>query len=338
MEEATSENLTDKLNKIAEEYRSTRDLSEEPDETNQENVTEEPEDNQILPGEVSDEGGEEGEPELDEYTPNYVVKSYGEEKEIEDWAKPLINQENETMFRQLYEKAYGLDKTKERLEKTRAESEAVRSGLDNFQKLLESKDMDTVFKTLKISDDDVFDYANKKLDYLQMSPAEKSRIDESAAAKARRDELETQNKMIMEQMRDINARAHNMEFKEELNKNTDIVKDFDTKFGDGAFEQSVRDIAIAHWHNAQKDLTVSEAVAVAKKRFGYGDDFKPQAVAKGTPKRTITKKTTKETIKDAGGTTAGSEVSQKITSMDDLLRLKNEALKKTGGYSMVRRG
>lgn len=66
------------------------------------------------------------------FAPNFKFKAMGQEKEIDDWARPLIKDAaSEQKVRELYEKAHGLEPVKQKLHRTREQLTEVN---ENFGK------------------------------------------------------------------------------------------------------------------------------------------------------------------------------------------------------------
>lgn len=123
---------------------------------------------------------------VEDFTPNFTYKSFGEERDMEDWVKPFIkDSETEQKVRDLFEKSSGIDQLKDERERMQQSYQEMQQSVQQLSKLksnvellgnlAKSKDLNGVFNMLGIKNDDIFAYAEKEYDAVHnMTPEEKA--------------------------------------------------------------------------------------------------------------------------------------------------------------------
>lgn len=288
-------------------------------------------------------GQQEGEPQ--EYVPNLKFKVYDEEKEFDEFLKPYVNKDNEEQFRDILTKAYGLDGVKSKLEKTRddlSHKEQAYSGLENgvkqLQSLLDNKKYGDVFRALKIDDEDLFDYASERLNYRDLPPEEKSKIDLERQVELENQRLKQQNEELYARQEEEKFNRHEREVS--LAMQSPNVQQhataFDKKFGEGSFRDEIQQVGLYHYKKTGKDISPAEAAERVINKYGFtggGESAgtqRPADTRNVDPSKITTKVNTKNTITNHAAS-GSSAVKKEFTSLQQLRDHANDLFKRRAG-------
>lgn len=121
------------------------------------------------------------------YSPNLKFKVMEQEHEIDKFFHGFIKDADaEKKFRELHEKAFGLDTVKGRLTETRETLQSTKSELGNYKTavsdlrdLYKARDFDTFFQKLNIPQEDILQWVAEKVSYNELSPDQKAMYDRS---------------------------------------------------------------------------------------------------------------------------------------------------------------
>lgn len=207
------------------------------------------------------------------YEPNSKFKVHDEEHEFDEIYKPLLKDaDTEKSIRELHEKAYGLDVVKPKYQKVKEEkSELYTKYTDlaetvtELSKCVTEKDYDTFFEKCGVSEEDLYDHVQKKLQYKELPVEERKQLDEYS-------ELRKQNKLLAQQNTNLSQGRMQDEVKrtesevlsfttrEDINP---IVKEYDARMGkQGAFVDAVFDIGATHYYKTNKKESISVTQAM----------------------------------------------------------------------------
>jgi chemotaxis protein histidine kinase CheA len=227
------------------------------------------------------------------YTPNYKLKVYDEEKELEDkFLKDLIKDpESEKKVKEIAQKYLGFDTVKSRHEKVKSEyqtfkeqAEPVVEYYNYAQNLLASKNYDDFFELIKLPKEEIFSWAVKKAQEAQLPPEERARIEHQKKLERERSYLENQthNLQAQQQQQLAQFRAQELEWVMQRPDVNNVAKMYDAKNGPGSFKMLVRDKGLAHFAatNGKEDLSAEQAVSEVMKLLS---PFVNQTNASATP-------------------------------------------------------
>ena len=228
-------------------------------------------------------GTEAGTVEQQAYTPNYKFKyatsdkSESEEKEFDEWIRPLIKDKNtEKAARSLYSKAYGLDFVKPRYDEVKQNYTSLNndytslvSELQELGKAVQRRDFGAILKATKIPEDLAIEYVINKLKYQEMTPDQRQQYDNQRSFEQRayqgEDRTETLQRMYEEQA----VQFKSMQLDSGLSHPdvAEIAKTLDAKLGQGAFKSEVIGFGKATYRDTGKDLSVDEAIQAVIKKY-----------------------------------------------------------------------
>jgi hypothetical protein len=143
------------------------------------------------------------------FTPSFKFKAANKEHEIPEFLRGVIKDEQSQKFlHQLFEKAYGIDTVKERFQGLRQEHQQlnqahgqVMSTVQMGREAYQRGDLDTVFKTFRIDENKVLQWAVRKVQLSQMPPDQRQVHEARELAERRNWELErTQASQSQEQL------------------------------------------------------------------------------------------------------------------------------------------
>lgn len=217
------------------------------------------------------------------YQPNYKFRYMDElenkiDGEIDEWARPFINQDTEEKFRQLWAKAHGLDFVKSRFNKTRGEYQAYRQQIDplvqSWQELTglyRKGDMDSFFKGLQIPEEKVFQYVLDKLNYQKLPPEQRATMEKARAAEQQASELQRQNEALAAQYQQAQVQTRTTELSQALSTPdvSAVAQAFDARVGrEGAFRDEVVKRGVLAWHTTGQDISPGQAIQEVMQLYG----------------------------------------------------------------------
>jgi hypothetical protein len=231
----------------------------------------------------------------EEWKPDYKVKVLDNEYEIDEFLRPIINKENYSKVKELYEKAYGLDPVKQKYQKVNEELEKYRPYLQDAPKnaeilnymgtLLNKKDYRTLAAELNIPDDALLELALEKARLREMPPEERQAYEASVSDKARLYNLEMQNQRYQQMIQQgaVQERTSLLDSYLMSDNVKSIAENYDNQVGrPGAFREEVIASGQFAAKNLGKDLSVEEAVQATifnKRLFAQG--IQPTAPSQG---------------------------------------------------------
>ena len=205
------------------------------------------------------------------YEPNFKFKVYDEEHEIAEWARSAVKDaESEAQVREIFEKAYGIEKVKERLGKVRddytglkSEHENLSQGIAQLSEMYNRGDYDSFFKQLQIPEQKVINWVLEKAKRAEMAPEDRKVLDDRDSYERRLHEIEKQNQMLQQQSLEQAkaAKAQEADYLFNSPEYKDLVHEFDRRVGTpGAFRQQVGAQGDLHWHRTGEDLPLKDVV------------------------------------------------------------------------------
>jgi len=284
----------------------------------------------------SEEGGEEP----PAYEPNYTFKVHGEEREFDEWAKPLVkDEESEKQFREIMEKVYGIDHIKEDREQLRSQTEELQQFQQQYQnltqqlgtldKFIQNKNFDAFFQKANISEDDILQWAAKRLQYYEMTPEQRAEYDRSVQAQTNEIYYGEQAQTLEQQMQQLKYEQTQFKLDQELAQPgiSERVQEYDQLRGEpGAFRKAVEERGLYHYYQSGRDIPVEQAVQEVMQIAGMQTQAQspaPQATPQAQPPQTPTappQAQRKPVIPKVGGSGA-SPVKAGVKSIADLKKL-----------------
>lgn len=213
------------------------------------------------------------------FTPNFKLKVYDQEKDLEDpFLKNLIkDSESEAKVKELAQKAMGFDRVKEIHEniKTKfsnyeSQTQPIVNVYQQFKHLESKGDDESMFRLLGITDQRIMQYAVRKAEEAQMSPDQQAQLQMQRQIQQEREMLANQNQSLQGQYTQQATEFRDKELgwmlqQPEVSKVAQVI---DAKHGPGTFRQTVIEKALAHFAATQRDLTTEEAIRETMKLMG----------------------------------------------------------------------
>ena len=277
-------------------------------------------------------------PSVDEWKPNYKVKAYGKEYEIPEDFRSYINKDNEKKFKEVFERTFTADEYKSRSDQFKLKAEQMEKAIkeqyspisqrwEKLQKYMQKQDFDSLFAEAGLKERDLQEWMLKKLQLKDLPPEQQQVYNENRAHQQRLEQLESENNQFKSQLgkmseyqRQAAIQQRNVEFDSHINQPgvVEAAKAFDERLGQpGAFKIEVLKRAVALAQVSGRDPTIQECVDDAMKAIGWNPNSQPQAQQNAAPSAP------KPTLPNISGK-AASPVAQKIKSMADLRKLKEQ--------------
>lgn len=277
------------------------------------------------------------------FQPNYKFKVYDQEKEFDDWIKPLVNEENEAKIREVMEKAHGIDFIKEKLNNTRQEAATIQmehqnlvQGIQQLQSAIKSNSVHDIKNVLGISNQDIKNWAVEVLRYEEMNPQDRQIYDNSFKYRQEAELYKTQSQTLADQMSEIKSKQLLYEVKNTITSDpskSEFVQQLNERlkpiYGEDGFIREVGMVGSTFFRQNGFELDASQAVDFVLKKFGYTEQIKTPTIpkqvveSKPVPVKVITKND--NTIPNPKSSGSGSPASKKITSVEQLKKLAREA-------------
>lgn len=217
--------------------------------------------------------------ETPKYVPDYKLKVYDEEKELDDpFLKNLIKDaDSEKKVKEIAQKYLGFDTLKSKNERTRAELQHFQQSMqpviqtyNEASNCLAKKDFDGLFEVLQIPTDEIFKYAIKKAEEAQMPEYQRQQMHQQRQIEKEREMLQGQNQSLQQQQYNqlSQFRAQELSWVMQRPEVTSVAQAFDAKNGQGSFRQAVVNQGLAHYAATGQDLSAEQAAMAVVKTLG----------------------------------------------------------------------
>lgn len=218
------------------------------------------------------------------YTPNYGFRFYGQQAEMEEWARGFIkDKDTEDRFRGLYAKSHAFETVRERLKTSEAQITSVQEEMATVQTELKDKsatldhlqylrdnDLYSFFDFADIPVDRVIDFVEQHLKDLKLPQAEQDRIANARQQLLRARELEVENQSIASESEQRAIQSHTNEFTDLMDhpEVAEFATQYDGVVGKpGAFRMAVIDHGEAVEKRTGKSLSPLEATRAVYQQF-----------------------------------------------------------------------
>lgn len=229
------------------------------------------------------------------YQANYKYKAFGKEKELPEAFRSLIKDDkSEKEVKEVFTRADAFDDMKSQRENIQKEFQSVlgtHQALDkDVRRVMNFKntgDFDNFFASLKISDKEVFDWAQAKLAAMK-DPAQLQQYQSAAQQRASLLDQQESYTNLQQSYSNQAVQARTMQLDMTLGRPdvSSMASAWDSKVGQiGAFRNLViQEAANAYFMSGQKtDMSVEEAVDSVMKKFGKFVEASPQAIPSAVP-------------------------------------------------------
>lgn len=263
------------------------------------------------------------------FSPNFKFKVSGEEKEMDEWIRPVIKDaEIEKKIRKLYEDANGLEPIAKWRDKLQADNQDLSSKYstlyNDVSEAMQAKhrgDLGTFFERTGVSDEQVAKYMLEKINRQQLPP-EQQQIYNELDAKRRAEVFQARQLEETEtKYREMASQAREWEVDQWLNKPdiSSIVGRYDAANGKGAFKHFVAQQGVAHHAIYGEDPQVETVISTALKILGdaYRNQTVPQSIVQPNGEKTL------PVIPNVSGKNV-SPTHKNVRSVDDLRKIQRE--------------
>jgi len=275
------------------------------------------------------------EAQIQAFQPDFKFKVMDEEKEFDEFLRPVIKDaDTQKKIKELYEKAYGLDYVKPKYESTKSELATIKpqfQAITNDLKLvgqhLKNQDLGSFFKTFNLTDEQVLEYAVKRLEYLEAPQEKRQQIDKELQFKGQHASIALENEQLKAYKEQQEASVFQNEFQTALSKPDvlSVAQSFDARAGkQGAFAQAIIQHGMTQSRLAGQDIPVQNVVQSFIQTFGLTPQPSQAASMSQVPASSGEQAQRKETLPRVQGTGV-SPVAQKVRSIEDLKALQTKA-------------
>lgn len=273
------------------------------------------------------------------YQPNFKFKVNKEEKDIDDFFKPLIKDaESEKKVKELLEKSFGHDFQKPKFEKVKADFEEISTKYNNIDKALirlsshlNKGDMESYCQELGITDDKILKYAQQILQKMEMDPSQRAELERVKNDRIRASQLQEDNQALQTDLQKQKVDTGLMQTEMLLSKPeyAQVAQAYDSHVKKpGAFFEEVCKQGIYAERTTGKILSPEEAIQAAISNwspFLQGQAAPPQAAAPGdSPQAAV--KTPPPTLPNVSGR-GSSPIKQGVKSIADLKKIQQQLSK-----------
>jgi hypothetical protein len=276
------------------------------------------------------------------YTPNWKYKAALQEKEIDEFWRPLVKDaESEKKVKDFLSRVEGLDFVKESRDRIQKEYESLMNDYQSQNEIVrrvetsvQRGDLTSVFRQLGLKNEDVFRWTQEQLQRMEMSPDERRIYEEREKLRAQQYEMENQLSQYQQlyQNQAVQARTMQLDFALSRPEVQAVASQWDSLQGvPGAFKNLVIQEAQNTYFTTGRDISADEAVQTVMAKFGKvlnvnGNQAAPQAAT--VPGQTLTAPTQKPIIPNVSG--KGTAPIKKVPkSLDDLKAMAKEAMRES---------
>lgn len=264
-----------------------------------------------------------------QYTPNFRYKAALQEKELDEFWRPLIkDKDSESKVKEVFQKIDAFDFMKQKRSEIEDKYNSLHGDFQNqnqtvsrFNDSVKGNDLSSAFRIAGISREQVFKWAQKEIQMMELPPEQRQAFEEAQALKDKNYGFEQQVAHLQSMYEEQAVQARTMQLDTALNRPTvqQFAEKWDSNSEPGAFRQFVVDEAKKIYHESGRDITADQAVGLVMQRFGkflnVGDATVPPSQAGVQASQNA-----KPTIPNITGK-AASPIKQVPKSLDDLKKI-----------------
>lgn len=280
------------------------------------------------------------------YTPNVKVLAYDKEYEIPEKFRAYLNKDNEKDFREVFEKAFATEEMKGKYTKFREEAQEAKKNnaalvgrFNQLGKFIDNKDYDSFFKEAAIPEAELQKWMLQKLQMKDLPPEQQQVYTSQQELRQKAYQLEMENQRLQSEYGQMQT-AQQQQLLSQRSAELDgaiakpevdaVAKNFDSRLGQpGAFRNEVINRAAFVYQTTGKDLSVEEAVKEVLKIVAWNTQG-------GSSDNVVTKQGIQQAPKPTLPNVAGkatSPAAQKVKSIDDLKKIRNQMIQsEIGSY------
>lgn len=276
------------------------------------------------------------------FSPNFKYKAALQEKEIEEFWRPLIKDaDSEKKVKDFLQKIDGFDFVKQSREKLDGQYKALEQDYTAQTQLVnrvtgavQNKDYGSAFRQLGISDEDIFRYTQSRLQRLEMPPEQRKAFEDAESLREQQTQMQEQmsqyQKLYEEQV--VQARTMQLDYVMSKPDVMGMAQNWDNLQGTpGAFRDLVIQEAQTAYFQKGLDLSAEQAVQLVMQKFGKvlstggGSAQEIASQAQSSPSQTpqVRAPQAKPVIPNINGKGA-SPIKKVPKSLDDLKRMAKD--------------
>lgn len=281
-----------------------------------------------------------------EFAPNYKYKVRDEEHEIEEWARPLItNEEMQKKFQDLYTRGHGLELAKTERDDFKSKYTNLENSLQIVNGYVQShrnnpgdatvghESARQFIDSLGLPKQMFLQYAVEELKYSQLPPEQRQAIDQQRQQQYDYQQTQSQNQQLADQnlQMQINHRNQMLDYTLADPSINPVVADYEARVGKpGAFRELVVQRGIYHDQINKQDVTPQVAVQEVMQMLGLSAQQQGQP-GTANPTQTVQPGTVpvqqqqKPVIPNIQGQPTASPTKAVVNNLDDIRRLAKEA-------------
>lgn len=213
------------------------------------------------------------------WEPNYKYKAALQEKEVEEFWRPLMkDDESSKKVIDALQKLDGFDFVKESREKTNEQYkslmldyEAQAQVVNRVESSLQRGDLTSVFRQLGVTNDQVYQWAQNQLQMMELPPDQRKALQDAENARLQNFDLEDKISQIerLHETQAVQARTMELNFELSQPEVQSVQQQWDATTGQpGAFRDLVIQEAQAAYYQTKEDLTAKQAVERVLQKFG----------------------------------------------------------------------
>ena len=276
-----------------------------------------------------------------QYTPNYKFKVMDKEHEIPEGFRTAIKDaKSEKEAKEIFEKAYGLDVVKPKLQETRVQRDQAVAKATQWEKDYQSLrtdyqrgDLDSFFQKMQIPQEKILQWVLDKVNLSKLPPEQQAMAEQKRQAENHAFQLQKSNESYQEQMLDQarQAKSNYLEFALARPDTKAVADAFEARTGkSGSFAEAVRSHGEAVWYRSggKVDLTPDQAIKQVMELYGITAQeaaaANPQLSATGGGVNTPGQATKPKVIPNISGRASASPVNKGVRSLADIVALRKE--------------
>lgn len=213
------------------------------------------------------------------FTPNYKYKAALQEKEIEEFWRPLIKDaDSEKRVKDFLSKIDGFDFVKNSREKAEKQLESISQDfqaqsqiIERVESAVQAGDLTSVFRQLGVDREAIFRWTQEQLQRMEMPPEQRKAYEDAENLRLQQSQMQeqmTQYQRMYEQQ-SVQARTMQLEFVLSRPEVAQAAHNWDSLQGQpGAFKDLVIQEAQAAYYQAGVDLSAEQAAQRVMQKFG----------------------------------------------------------------------
>lgn len=205
------------------------------------------------------------------YQPNFKFKAYGQEYEIPEFVRQAVkDQATEKQLKEIFEKAYGLEVMKPKLEKSRtdlgqvqSEYKRLKNNTNQLGMYIQNRDFDSFFDALKVPVKDLQSWMLMRLQEQELPPHAQAEIQRARQIQRDNYSLYNRNQELSETALGQQEQAKIQELQSVFTRPDvqAVMSSFDQRQGAGSFEREViRRAAMEEQLYGKRDVSAEAVV------------------------------------------------------------------------------